>query len=233
MMCDSIQSDRPDAGLSDGLALIFDMDGVIVNSNPAHRRAWEAFNRRYGLETTEAMQQFMYGRRNDEIVRGFFGDHLPAAEVARRGAAKEQLFREMIEGRVEEILSPGLRPFLDRRRAAPMAVASNAEPANVAFVLEQAGLAHFFRAVVDGHQVERPKPFPDVYLKAAGMLGVPPRDCIVFEDSHSGIEAARAAGMRVVGIRTTHRDLPGADVAVDDFRSEELERWLGAQARTL
>jgi len=108
----------------------------MVNSNGIHRETWTLFNRRFGLETTEAMLQFMYGRRNDEIVRGFFGENLPAAEVAGRGAAKERLFRETMAGRVEEFLTPGLRGFLERHRQAPMAVASNAEPENVRFILE-------------------------------------------------------------------------------------------------
>jgi HAD superfamily hydrolase (TIGR01509 family) len=112
-----------------------------------------------------------------------------------------------------------------------MALASNAEPENVAFILKESGLKKYFRVVVDGHQVERPKPFPDVYLLAAKLLGEPAGNCIAFEDSHSGVEAARAAGMRVVGIRTTHRELPEADLAVDDFLSEELETWLEAQGQ--
>jgi len=227
---DPLQSESY-AGLGHGLALLFDMDGVIVDSNPFHRQAWAAFNRRFGLETTDAMQQFMYGRRNDEIVRGFFGGGLSVEEVAARGAAKERLYREMAAGKVEQMLSPGLRPFLERRRGAPMAVASNAEPANVKFILREAGLAPYFRAIVDGHQVRRPKPFPDVYLRAAELLEMPPANCIVFEDSYSGVEAARAAGMRVVGVLTTHSELPGADLAIPDFLSEELETWLGTQTR--
>jgi len=206
------------------------MDGVIVDSNPVHREAWKAFNRRYGVETTEAMYRFMYGRRNDEIVRGFFGDHLPAPEVAARGAAKERLYREMIAGKVDGMMPAGLRRFLEARRSAPMALASNAEPENIAFVLKESGLAKFFRVVLNGHQVERPKPFPDIYRRAAELLGEPPGNCIVFEDSYSGVEAARAAGMRVVGLRTTYAKLPGADIAIGDFLSEELETWLGAQA---
>jgi len=205
------------------------MDGVIVDSNGVHRETWTLFNRRYGLETTEAMLQFMYGRRNDEIVRGFFGRDLPDAEVAARGAAKERLFRETIAGRVERYLTPGLRSFLERHRAVPMALASNAEPPNVHFILEETRLARYFRAVVDGHQVSRPKPFPDIYLRAAHLLKMPPVDCIVFEDSHSGVEAARAAGMRVVGIASTHADLPAAALNVRNFLAPELPPWLNAQ----
>jgi beta-phosphoglucomutase family hydrolase len=217
------------APLAAGLALIFDMDGVMIDSNPVHREAWIAFNRRYGVETTEAMHQYMYGRRNDQIVRHFFGDALPAGEVAERGAAKEALYREMIGGRLEEVLVPGLREFLERFRHAPMALASNAEPPNVHFLLDRAGLRPYFRAVVDGHQVSHPKPHPEIYLRAAEMLQTPPADCIVFEDSPSGVEAARAAGTRIVGLSTTYGYLSGTTITVDNFRSGNLTAWLAAQ----
>jgi HAD superfamily hydrolase (TIGR01509 family) len=136
-------------------------------------------------------------------------------------------------GRVEEFLTPGLREFLERHRDAPMAVASNAEPENVWFILREAKLAPYFRAVVDGHQVRRPKPFPDIYLRAAELLDTPPADCIVFEDSHSGVEAARAAGMRVAGIGSTHTGLPGAALTVDSFLDRKLGAWLEAQSRAV
>ena len=209
------------------LALIFDMDGVIVNSNPIHRQAWELYNRRFGIETTEEMHQGMYGKRNDQIVRDYLGAHLSDAEVFEHGAAKERLYRELAGPHLASSLVPGVREFLERHRDLPMAVASNAEAENVKFVLQSAGLGAFFRAVVDGHQVSRPKPAPEVFLKAAELLGVRPSDCIVFEDSYSGVEAALAAGMRVAGLRTTHHHLPGTAIAVDDFLAPELEAWLG------
>ena len=215
--------------LASGIALIFDMDGVIIDSNPPHREAWTAFNRRYGIETTEEMHQRMYGKRNDDIVRDFFGAGLPEDEVHARGAAKEALYRELIGGRVEELLVPGVRRFLDEHQAAPIAVASNAEPANIDFLLDRAGLRPYFRAVVDGHQVSRPKPYPDIYLKAAELLGVAPADCIVFEDSYSGVEAASAAGMRIVGLCTTHDNLPGTSINIDNFDSGCLRTWLSVQ----
>lgn len=207
-------------------ALILDMDGVIIDSNPVHREVWTLYNRRFGIETDEAMQQRMYGRRNDEIVRDFFGEHLTAEEIRTHGAAKEQLYRETIGPMVNEALVPGVREFLERHRTAPLGLASNAEPANVEFLLDAAGLRPYFRAVVDGHQVANPKPHPDIYLRAASLLGTDPRQCLVFEDSEAGITAARAAGMAVVGVRTTHRDLAGVDLAIDDFNSPALEPWL-------
>lgn len=212
-------------------AFLFDMDGVIVDSNPQHRLAWEEFNRTYGLETTEAMHQRMYGRRNDQIVRDFFGAGLSAEEVDARGAAKEALYREMIAGRVESMLVPGLRDFLDRYRDVPKAVASNAEPANIDFLLDRTGLRPYFSVVLNGHQVSHPKPDPEIYLRAAELLQVEPAACIVFEDSHSGVEAGRAAGMKVIGISTTHGYLPGTELTIDNFRNGDLQAWLAVEDR--
>jgi len=213
------------------LAMIFDMDGVIVDSNPAHREAWARFNLQYGLETTEAMHLRMYGRRNDQIVRDYFGNALSDEEVAARGRAKEALYREMIADRIESMLVPGLRAFLDRYAAIPKAVASNAEPENIDFLLDKAGLRPYFRAVVDGHQVSNPKPHPDVYLLAASKLGVSPARCVVFEDSPSGALAGAAAGMTVIGIRTTYVNLPDVVLSVDNFISGDLNDWVQEQFR--
>jgi beta-phosphoglucomutase family hydrolase len=217
--------------LAGGLALIFDMDGVIVDSNPLHRDAWVEFNRRYGVETTDAMVERMYGRRNDEIVRDFFGGHLSDAEVAARGSAKEEIYREMLGNRIEETLVPGLRPFLEGFRGVPMALATNAEPENVNFVLDRAGLRSYFRVVVDGHQVSLPKPHPEIYLLAAALLEIAPPNCIVLEDSYTGVAAARSAGMRVVGIGTTYVNLSGTDIMADNFCGGILTSWLRAQRR--
>ncbi len=211
------------------LALILDMDGVIVDSNPVHRKVWAEYNRRFGIATDEAMQQRMYGRRNDDIVRDFFGEHLTLDEVRAHGAAKERLFRETIGPVMNEALVPGLREFLKRHSHQPVGLATNAEPENVEFLLEAAGLRPYFRAVVDGHQVANAKPHPDIYLRAAGLLGAAPCDCVVFEDSFTGIQAARAAGMAVIGVQTTHDELPGVDLEIRDFKSPALEPWLATR----
>jgi beta-phosphoglucomutase family hydrolase len=216
-------------GLPAGLAIILDMDGVIIDSNPAHREAWRIYNSRFGIETDEAMHQRMYGKRNDEIIRDFFGSHLTDEEISAHGAAKERIYREMMAGDVRGVLVPGVLAFLERHAAAPIALATNAEPANVEFLLDSADLRRYFRVVVDGHQVQKPNPHPEIYLHTAGLLGTDARDCIVFEDSFTGLEAARAAGMRTVGVKTTHAALPEADLAIDNFLSPDLEPWLQSQ----
>jgi len=210
-------------------AFIFDMDGVIIDSNPLHRLAWMQYTRLHGVEMTEAMQQTMYGKRNDEIIRGYLGEQLTDDEVFAHGAAKEALYREMMGPCIAKALVPGVREFLERHRGIPMGVATNAEAANVDFVLDGAGLRSFFRAIIDGHQVDRPKPYPDIFLAAARALGTLPADCIVFEDSHAGVAAGVAAGMPVVGLTTTHANLSGPALLIPDFLDPTLEDWLVAR----
>lgn len=215
-----------------GLAFIFDMDGVIVDSNPVHRVAWAAYNRRFGLETTDAMQERMYGRRNDDIVRDFFGGGLSPREIAAHGAAKEAMYREMLGEGIDKFLVPGVRQFLEQHRDVPMALASNAERENIDFLLDRAALRRYFRVVMDGHDVERPKPDPEIYIKTAEILKVSPVNCIVFEDSYSGVDAARAAGMRIVGVSTTYENLPGSTITIDNFLDGDLSSWLSRERAT-
>ncbi len=209
-------------------AFIFDMDGVIVDSNPLHRVVWTEFNARYSIMTTDLMFDRMYGKRTDAVIRDFFGDDLPEAEVLALGAAKEALYREMMRPQLEACLVPGVRAFLEGHKAMPIAVATNAEPENLNFVLDEANLGQYIRFKTNGYEVALPKPAPDIYLKAAAGLGVDPKACVVFEDSHSGVAAALAAGMRVVGITTTHDELPGVSLAIPNFTDPALEAWLTA-----
>jgi HAD superfamily hydrolase (TIGR01509 family) len=216
-------------GLVSGLGLIFDLDGVVVDSNPVHMVSWRIYLRRHGVEPPEDFEQRMYGLRNDDIVRDLFGTGLDPAEVDRRGTEKEALYREMMGPVLQEHLVPGVFSFLERHQGVPMAVATNGERANADFVLENGGMRRYFRVVVDGGQVSRPKPDPEIYFRTAALLGLPPVDCIVFEDSRAGVEAARAAGNRVVALTTTHEQFAGVALSIRDFLDAELEPWLSSQ----
>jgi beta-phosphoglucomutase len=212
--------------IANGLALLFDLDGVIVDSNPMHELSWREYGRRLGLGMDDPLRESMYGKRNDEIVRDLLGNRLSEQEVFAHGAAKEALYREMMGPHLLEHLVPGVTEFLERHREMPIGLASNAERPNIDFVLDGAGLRRYFRAVIDGNQVKRAKPDPEVFLRAAASLGADPRNCIVFEDSFAGVAAARAAGAKIVGVTTTHAALPDVDLAIGDFRNESLEPWL-------
>ena len=209
-------------------AFVFDLDGVILHSTPVHTLAWQQYLASHGIEQAHIADR-MLGRHNAEIVQEFFAGHeLTPDDIVRHGESKESLYRGLMRPLVEEHLVAGAREFLQRHSGIPMAVASNAERANVDFVLDTAGLRGFFRAITSGHDVARPKPAPDIYLHAARMLRVAPADCVVFEDSITGVAAARAAGMRVVGVLTTLTAFDNVEIAITDFRDPGLEAWLSS-----
>ena len=212
--------------MSEGLTFIFDLDGVIVDSNPVHVQVWEEYLRRQGVPVDHTLPDLMYGRRNDDIVRDLIGDHLTPEEVFAHGAAKEALYREVMKAQLARRLVPGIATFLSHHANILTGLATNAEPANAEFVLNESGLRRYFPVIVDGQQVARPKPDPEVYLRAARLLGRLPRDCVVFEDSIAGVQAGRAAGTRVVALTTTHASFPEADLVVENFLSPELEPWI-------
>ncbi len=209
-----------------GLAFLFDLDGVLIDSMPMHTDAWQAYLLGLGIEQPYVAER-MHGKRNSELVRELIDPSLSDEAAFEHGATKERLFREMIlAADLERYRVPGVTEFLEKFRDVPKAVGSNAEPANIEFALEGLGLAPYFQVRVDGSQVKRPKPFPDIYLLAAERLGVKAANCIVFEDSPTGVAAGLAAGMRVVGIETTPTTFEGVAFHVKDFLDPELERWL-------
>ncbi len=204
--------------LSQGLALIFDMDGVVLHSTDLHMKAWILYLERNGVADTSVIYR-MLGKRNDEIVHDIFGATLSEAEVIEHGAAKERLYRELMTPVLEASYVSGVREFLRAAHAQgiPLALATNAEPLNVDFVLDFAGLRPLFSAIVDGSQVTHAKPHPEVFLAAAKRIGIAPRNCVIFEDSPGGIQAALSAGGRVVGLLTTEKAYPQAAMTMLDF----------------
>lgn len=200
-----------------------------MHSMPLHTEAWEQYLSRAGRRVPD-LESRMHGKRNAELVVDLFGEGLPDDVVFQHGAAKEELWRElMLERGIEQYRVRGLEGFLKRYQEVPKAIGTNAEPANIEFVLKHFGLAEYFSFTIDGQQVSRPKPFPDIYLRCAERLGINPRNCVIFEDSPTGIEAGRAAGMRLVGVETTPTQFTGVDLHISNFESPELDAWLGAQ----
>ena len=222
---------RPLVTLTRMLAFILDMDGVVVHSTPLHNKAWQSYLARHGIvRDLKAVEGIMLGKHNADIVRAFFGDTLVASEIAKHGSAKEIIYRALMATRLQEFLVPGVIEFCKRHNDVPIGLASNAEPANVQFILEGAGLRPYLKAVMDADQVSRPKPDPEIYLRTASALGVPPSDCVIFEDSEVGVRAARAAGARVVGLTTTSSHVENTDLEIRDFLDPRLEAWLSRLA---
>lgn len=208
---------------------IFDLDGTIADNMALHMDAFAVFCERHGLPPlTVNDRKRLDGRRNRDIFPDLFGRNLTDEEQKAFAEEKEALYREVSAGRLAPVR--GLVELLDdlESRGIPVAVATSAPLGNVSHTLAELGLGSRLTSVVRSDQVAHGKPFPDVFLAAASCLGVPPAECVAFEDSPIGIVAARAAGMRTVAVANSFAPevflAPevGADMVVRDF-TEYLE----------
>ncbi|HOI44336.1 MAG TPA: HAD-IA family hydrolase [Candidatus Aminicenantes bacterium] len=206
-----------------GVALILDMDGVLIDNIRFHVRAWEKFARRHGIAfDEEVFKKRFFGRTNEAILAGLFQRGFSHLEVAEYAGEKEALYRELYKNEIQP--ARGLTRLLEelKLRGVSLAVATAGPRANLDFALDGTSARRYFDALVDGDSVAQGKPSPDIYLKAAALLEIPPRNCAAVEDSFPGIQSAVSAGMKVIAITTTHPgdDLGGADLVIDSF--EEL-----------
>jgi len=203
-------------------AVIFDMDGVLVDSYEAHLRSWNDALRPRGLAMSREDFSATFGRTSREIIDQLFPGRIDEDQHAALDAEKEAAYRRVL---AESFPAMDGAPALLAALAADgfrLAIGSSGPPENVRVVLEHLSGANVIEAAVDGRQVTRGKPHPEVFLKAAEKLGVPPARCAVIEDAPAGIRAARAAGMAAVGLSGTV-DRPalqraGAHVVVDSLR---------------
>lgn len=208
-------------------AFVFDMDGVIVDSNPYHKIALQKFCKRLGFDLDEQeMVHKIYGRTNKEWISNLFDGHIQTDLLAQYGIEKELLYQELYKPHIQPLA--GLKEFLQilDNQAIPKAIATSAPRINVDFTLGYTGLSGFFSTILDESHVSHGKPNPEIYLKAAAALQLPPEQCIVFEDSLSGVAAAKAAGCKVVGVLTTHSadELAHTDMTIEDFTNLQPEK---------
>jgi beta-phosphoglucomutase len=209
-----------DENLIPSFAVIFDMDGVIVDSNPYHKIALKQFCEKHGYYLSdEELKSRIFGRTNKNWLLSLFNGKVTAKQIKDFEEEKESLFREIFAPHIKPIR--GLISFLEmlETRKIPRAVATSAPPANVQFTLEKTKTRKFFQVIVDGDAVENSKPHPEIYLKTIAAIHFPPEKCIVIEDSLSGIAAGRQAGCKVIGITTTHNraEMSDTDLVIDDF----------------
>jgi beta-phosphoglucomutase family hydrolase len=212
-------------------AAIFDWDGVIIDSSRQHEAAWEILAREAGRPLPAGFFLRSFGMKNEKVIRELLGWQVGAAELSQLSLRKEELYRQQLQANGAAAL-PGVLPWLDRLRTAaiPCAVGSSTHLANIRCVIERIGLVGRFAAIVCGEDVAQGKPDPAVFLLAARRLGRAPARCVVFEDAHVGIAAARAAGMKVVAVATTHpaATLHEADLVVqrlDELTVAQIGRW--------
>jgi HAD superfamily hydrolase (TIGR01509 family) len=185
-------------------AVIFDIDGTIVDNMHLHAEAFAVFAGRHGLPALTAEDRArLDGRRNSEIFPILFKRDVPRHEWVAYEEEKEGLYRELSRGRL--LPMKGLQRLIDglKESGIAMALATSAPEANVTHTLKELGMTDAFAVIVRGDEVPRGKPAPDVFIEAARRLDVDPKDCLVFEDAPMGIAAAHAAGMHVVALTTS------------------------------
>ena len=187
------------------LAVLFDWDGVIIDSSSHHERSWDrlAVEEKKVLPTDHFKRGF--GMKNERIIPEILGWTSDPREVRRLSLRKEELYRKIVREFGIETL-PGVRVFLDRLSQAdvPFVIGSSTHRLNIDTILAVLGLQERFTGIVSADDVAHGKPHPGVFLKAAERAGRSPSRCVVFEDALVGVEAARAGGMKVVGVATTH-----------------------------
>lgn len=193
------------------------MDGVLIDSAEAHLESWRLLAAELGCEVTEQQFAASFGRQNRDIVPLLFGADLDEDRVRQLGSRKEALYRDLVRGRVQAV--DGAVDLVRRCRQAglKLAVGSSAPPENIELVLDELGIADCFDVIVHDGDVSRGKPDPQVFLIAARRLGLAPARCAVIEDAPTGVQAALAAGMVVIGLTTHHppERLAGAHRVVD------------------
>jgi HAD superfamily hydrolase (TIGR01509 family) len=201
--------------------VIWDLDGTLIDSAGLHWIAWHDTLEGAGRSVTPEDFASSFGKRNDEILRDLFGQGIEADWIERVSEAKEQAYRRLLRERGLELL-PGALSWFERLRAAGwrQALASSAPQPNIDAVFESlAALGRYLDLVVSADEVGRGKPDPAVFLEAARRLALPPGRCIVVEDAPAGIEGARRAGMRSIGVLSSHHPRLEADVVVPSLEA--------------
>jgi beta-phosphoglucomutase len=215
------------------LGLIFDVDGVLVDSYGAHFKSWQIAAAEFGFTISEDEFRENFGRKSHETIAERWGDRLTAEQVAHFEHRKEAAYRDLIREDFPGL--DGAAELIDAWHAAGqlLAVASSGPPENVDIVLDQLRRRKKFQAVITGVDVTRGKPDPQVFLLAAERLALPAEHCAVVEDSPPGIAAAKAAGMVGIGLVSTGHtweSLGGADQRVASLREltpRQIAGWLG------
>ncbi len=220
------------------MGVIFDLDGVLVDSGWAHRQAWCDLADREGFRMSDEFFTITFGMQNYQILPMLAGCDLSCEEIDRLADWKEQRYRGLIAAKLT--LPPGGARLLDELKdeGFRLAIGSSAPRANLDLILERLNLHRYFNACVTKEDVANGKPAPDTFLKAAQKLALPPHRCVVVEDAVQGVEAGKAAGMPVIALTTT-RDraaLSRADMIAEslgELKAEDFARLLTIQRKSI
>lgn len=206
-------------------AIIFDLDGVIVDTAIFHFQAWKKLANSMGFDLTEAQNEQLKGISRLESLDILLEigkiDSISDEEKQQLATRKNEWYRENILKMTPRDILPGVKNFLEELKKAHYKIAIGSSSKNAGTILERIGMKDFFDAVVDGTKITRSKPDPEVFLKGAQELHIPPKQCLVFEDAESGIEAAKNAGMKTIGVGKPE-NLPKADKVIPGFQNVNI-----------
>ncbi|TYP97823.1 beta-phosphoglucomutase [Sphingobacterium allocomposti] len=188
-------------------AVIFDLDGVLVDTAVFHYQAWRHMAKEFNFDFTEAENEQLKGVsrvESLELILKWAEKVVPAEEKERLARMKNTWYLELIDGMKNGDVLPGTIALLTYLRGEGKKIALGSASKNAVRILEKTGILDYFDAIIDGNAVTRSKPDPEVFLKAAEAIGILPADCVVFEDAQAGIAAARSAGMAVIAVDKAH-----------------------------
>ena len=213
--------------MSELKAVLFDLDGTLLDNNDYHLKAWKQYLKDNKKEISdEDYKENISGRTNKDAVEHIYNKKMSEEEAAQYYLKKEEIYRTIYEPVIGPIA--GLPEFLQELEDNNiiMAIATSGIQENIDFMFEHVPIKKFFKKIIKANDIEKGKPDPEIFLKAAEELGVPPKNCVVFEDSISGVQAGKAANMRVVALTTTHskEELKEADLVIEDYKELDFKR---------
>jgi beta-phosphoglucomutase family hydrolase len=201
-------------------AAIFDLDGTLIDNNSYHLQSWLQYLKDMNREMSEEEYKArVNGRTNKDVIEYIYQRQMDDEEAMKYAQEKEAIYRKLYAPHIKPV--EGLLELLEKLRSLsiPMAIATSGIQVNIDFLFEHIPIRSYFDVIVNSAHITKGKPDPEIYIKTAELLKVSPADCLVFEDAVVGINSAKAAGMKVVGVLTTHTaaELSGADVLIKDF----------------
>ena len=215
-------------------AVIWDMDGIIVNSAQYHLKAWQIILRKRGVNYTEEDFWRNTGKRNDSIVRNVLGNKTPQNEIMEIIREKGEIFRQLMGQNIRPL--PGVLKLITalKEHGFKIAIASSAPMENINLITQSLNIYNRFDAIISGWEVTTGKPNPQTFLLAAEKLGVAAKNCIVIEDAISGVTASKRAGMPCIAVTNTtpREELREANLIIDtleEITTDDLERLLNQQ----
>lgn len=215
--------------MSELKAVLFDLDGTLIDNNDVHFKAWKKYLKDNEIQISdEDFKDNISGRTNQDVIEHIYDKKMSKEEAEKYYLKKEEIYREMYKNDIAPI--KGLIEFLKdlKENNVIMAIATSGIQVNIDFMFDNVPIKEYFQVVIDSSDISKGKPDPEIFLVTAEAVKIAPGNCIVFEDSTSGVQSGKAAGMKVVALTTTHtkEELSEADLVINDYTEITYDRLI-------